>query len=397
MIEVNGSFADAIVFNDLVEDGAIKQITGLCNNEASKGSKIRVMSDIHEGNGCTIGTTMTIHDRVTPNLVGVDIGCGMLCVKLEDSEIDFRLLDAVIHKNIPSGFNSRETIYTHHGDIDLNNLHCVAHMNKLDRAYYQLGTLGGGNHFIEIDKGSDGSYYLVIHSGSRNIGKQVAEHYQKLAINSMYSYRENYRKMIIDELTSSGRSRLIGERLGVLPHIIDDLAYLTGKDMENYLDDMNLCQWYADINRKIIAEIIINEMKFTSGGMFTTIHNYIDCENMILRKGAISAQKDEMVIIPMNMRDGSIIAIGKGNSDWNFSAPHGAGRIMGRREAKRTFKLEDFQESMKGIYTTSVSQNTIDESPFVYKPIEEIIKYIDDTVDIVDVIEPVYNFKNDGR
>lgn len=396
MINIEGKYTNAVIYNDNVETGTIEQVTDLCNDWCSEGSVVRIMSDAHEGNACVIGTTMTIVDRIVPNLVGVDVSCGMLYAQIEDNEIDFEKLDRVIRERVPSGFNSRNKAHEIASNIDLNSLRCADHINKLDRSYLQIGTLGGGNHFIELDRDSKGNMSVVIHSGSRNLGKQVAEYYQKLAIKERKLEREWNRSLIVAKWLEVDKTK-INEELSKIPLPNDEFAYLVGNSFDDYIHDMRILQIYANLNRKAILAEICASMNFAVTEKFTTAHNYIDTENMILRKGAVSAQKGERLIIPMNMRDGSIIAIGKGSPDWNYSAPHGAGRIMGRKAAKKTFKLEDFQESMKGIYTTSVSANTIDESPFVYKPMQEIIDNIGDTVDIIDVIKPVYNYKDDGR
>jgi RNA-splicing ligase RtcB len=391
MIEVNGKYSKATIFTDLIEDNALEQINNLVNAECSLNSKIAIMSDVHSGNGCTIGTTMTITDKVVPNLVGVDIGCGMLVVELADKEIDFGKLDKVIREKIPSGFSIRHSKHPNSGMISIDKLHCVDAVN-LDRAYYSVGTLGGGNHFIEIDKNEDGTFYLVIHSGSRNLGKQVAEYWQKEASKYCKEKVQKLRANKLDELKNNNDYENIETELHKIEWVSKDLEYLEGDLMVKYLDDMEICQYYANVNRVTMSQEIVNSMNFTTLSSFTTMHNYIGSDN-ILRKGAVRAGVNELLIIPLNMRDGSIIASGKGNPDWNYSAPHGAGRIMGRKAAKRTFKLTDFKESMKGIYSTSVTSDTIDESPFVYKPMNAITDYISDTVEIVEIVKPVYNFK----
>ncbi|NLG87766.1 MAG: RtcB family protein [Clostridiaceae bacterium] len=368
MIEVKGKYNTAKVFTDNVESEAIAQIMELCDQEFVKDSVIRIMPDAHAGAGCTIGTTMTISDKIVPNLVGVDIGCGMETIKLKQKEIDFQKLDRVIYDHIPSGFNIRKKQHKYTENVDLNKLACKNHVD-LERARLSIGTLGGGNHFIEVNRDSNGTLYLVVHSGSRHLGKQVAEYYQKLA------YRELTAK--------SGGSVKISRQL----------AYVHGKSYNDYLHDMKIVQQYAVYNRKAIVDEIINRMGFETEDWFTTIHNYIDLDSMILRKGAISARKGERVLIPINMRDGSLICIGKGNKDWNCSAPHGAGRIMSRRQAKKTISLEEFKKTMEGIYTTTVNRDTLDECALAYKPMDEIIDNIKDTVEVVDIIKPVYNFK----
>lgn len=384
----------AKVYTNNIESEAISQIIELCNQEFCKDSKIIIMPDTHAGAGCTIGTTMTIKDKVVPNLVGVDIGCGMETIKIGEKEIDFSKLDDIIRKHIPSGFNVRNIEHKYCNMINLKNLKSSKYIN-IDRAKLSIGTLGGGNHFIEINKDDVGNIYLVVHSGSRNLGKQVAEFYQNIAYKKLIDINDK-KKLLIERLKKEGRKKDIQielERIAI-PKVKKQLAYLQGDDFLQYINDMKIVQYFAELNRKAIIDEIVSRMGFTVEEQFTTIHNYIDTDNMILRKGAISAQKGEKVLIPLNMRDGSIIAIGKGNSDWNYSAPHGAGRIMSRSKAKETVSLSEYKESMKHIWTTSVCESTIDESPMAYKPIEEIIDNIKDTVDIVSIIKPLYNFKS---
>jgi tRNA-splicing ligase RtcB len=366
MIEIKGKYNTAKVFADNLEGEAYSQILELCSQEFTKDSIIRIMPDAHAGAGCTIGTTMTITDKIVPNLVGVDIGCGMETLKLKQ-EINLEKLDKIIYAHIPAGFDIRKKRHRYADNIDLASLACKKHVN-LERAVLSVGTLGGGNHFIEVNRDKDGALYLVVHSGSRHLGKQVAEYYQE----------RGYR-----ELMAAGNPSKISRQL----------AYVQGKSYEDYLHDMKIVQQYAVYNRKAIVDEIVTRMGFEVAEQFTTIHNYIDLDSMILRKGAISARKGERVLIPINMRDGSLICIGKGNKDWNYSAPHGAGRVMSRRKAKATISLEEFKESMKGIYTTTVNKSTLDECALAYKPMDEIIDNIQDTVEIVDIIKPVYNFK----
>jgi len=363
MIEVKGKFNTAKIFTDHVESGAINQIRTLLDQEWMKDSKVRVMPDVHEGAGCTIGTTFTISDKIVSNLVGVDIGCGMETVYLQEHDIDLKKLDEVIHKYIPSGFNVRDTPHEFNSKINIDDLVCAKDV-KVDRAKLSLGTLGGGNHFIEVDKDYLGNLHLVIHSGSRNIGQNTAIWYQQKAIKTC---------------TEKG--------------IRKDLAYLEGKYFDDYLHDMKIMQEYADLNRKAMVDVILDKMNLNSIRQFTTTHNYIDLKNNILRKGAVSAQEGEELLVPINMRDGAIIATGKGNSDWNYSSPHGAGRLMSRGDAKRKFKMEDFIESMRGIYSTSVNQSTLDESPMAYKSMDEILKNVEPTLKIDKIIKPIYNFK----
>jgi RNA-splicing ligase RtcB len=393
MIELKGKNNTAKVFTDNIESKAMGQIIELCNQDFCKDSKIRIMPDTHAGNGCTIGTTMTIKDKVVPNLVGVDIGCGMETIKIAEKEIDFNMLDNIIRKYIPSGFNTRTTEHKYCENINLTNLISYKHINH-SRANLSIGTLGGGNHFIEMNKDENGSIYLVIHSGSRNLGKQVAEFYQNLAYENLTNV-EIEKKDIIEKFKKEGRIKDIQtELLKIKPLKVNkDLAYLEGEGFNNYIHDMKIVQQFATLNRKAMIAEIVNRMGFTIEDQFTTIHNFIDTESMILRKGAISAKQGEKVLIPINMRDGSLICIGKGNEDWNYSAPHGAGRLMSRSKAKELVTIEEYKDSMKNVWSTSVSEGTIDESPMAYKPMEEIIENIKDTVDIVNIIKPVYNFK----
>lgn len=394
MLEIQGKYNYAKVYTDKVEETAMSQILELCDQEFTKGTKIRIMPDTHAGAGCTIGTTMTITDKIVPNLVGVDIGCGMEVAVIDKNkaEVNFDQLDEVIRKHIPSGFSTRESSQFHPYSKRVDFRNVVAPFN-LKRAKSSVGTLGGGNHFVELNE-MDDKIVLVIHSGSRNLGKQIAEHYQNLAYNELLSLHQE-RQGLIDELKAAGRESEIEETLKALkrPYVKKDLAYLQGKSFEHYMNDMKIAQQYALLNRKAMVEEITSRMRWNISESFTTIHNYIDMEQMILRKGAISARKDEKVIIPMNMRDGSIIAIGKGNKDWNESAPHGAGRLMSRTKAKELVSLEQFKDVMKDVWTTSVNESTLDESPMAYKPMEDIVKHTDDTIEIVQVIKPLYNFK----
>jgi len=365
MIELKGKYNTAKVFTDNTEQSAVTQIEHLLNQSFMEGSKVRIMPDVHTGMGCTIGTTMTIKDKVVPNLVGVDIGCGMETALLKDKRVELEQLDKAIHRFIPAGFNIRKTPHHYNDDIDLNTLRCAKRVD-LKRAVLSIGTLGGGNHFIELGKNESGQLFLVIHSGSRNLGKQVCELYQNAAADSL------------------GRKGKGADRV---------LAYLEGPLFDDYLHDMEIVQRYADINRKAIVKELEKRVKFKIIEQFTTVHNYIDLDMMILRKGAISANKGEQVLIPMNMRDGSLICTGKGNEDWNYSAPHGAGRIMSRTAAKQSLTLSQYEKSMKGIYSTTVNRSTLDEAPSAYKPMDEIIANIRDTAEITDKIKPVYNFK----
>lgn len=394
MRTVTGKYGTAKIFTDLVEDSAVNQVQTLMNQEFVNGCKVRMMPDIHSGKGCTIGTTMEIRDKICPNLVGVDIGCGMHTTIMPSTIFsDFEKLDQVIHEYVPSGFNIRKEPHHYIRNTHLDELLCRDSVD-IERAKLSLGTLGGGNHFIEVDRDNDGRYYLVVHTGSRHLGVEVAEYYQNWAYDSLKQNHKNIRNHVIESLRAQGREREIQKELSNLVcDIPKDLAYVGGILFDSYLHDMKIVQEYARWNRIAIADDIRTFMGWGIEDDFETIHNYIDMDRMILRKGAVSAENGEKLLIPMNMRDGSLICIGKGNPDWNYSAPHGAGRMMSRAEAKRKIDISEFEESMNGIYTTSVSEGTIDESPMAYKPMESIIENIGDTVDILKVIKPVYNFK----
>ena len=397
MLEIKGKVNTAICYASVIEEEAIEQIRRMCDYEFTAGSRIRIMPDVHAGKGCTIGTTMTITDKAVPNIVGVDIGCGMYTVSLGKADIDFERLDEAAHF-IPSGMNVWEGRQEH---FDLEQLRCYRDLKDAKRLERSLGTLGGGNHFIEIDESADGEKYLVIHSGSRNLGKQVAELYQKLAV-ELSKGKEEYckkRDEIIRALKEQGRKKEIQAALKQIKWerkesmIPEDLCFLYGPYLEDYLHDVEVCQRFARRNREKMAEILLERTGIAAGEAFHTIHNYIDTEEMILRKGAIAAHAGEKILIPINMRDGSVLAVGKGNAEWNYSAPHGAGRIMSRKAAKDKLSLEEYRETMKGIYTTSVNEATLDEAPMAYKSLDDIIDVIRDSVDIIDVMKPVYNFK----
>ena len=397
MIKVKGKYNSAIIYTDNVEDKVINQIKTLLDQEFVKGSKIRIMPDVHVGMGCTIGTTMTIEDKIVPNLVGVDIGCGLEVIKIKNKNIELQKMDKLIYSRIPCGFKIRDKEHKFNDEIDLNQLRSRKDVN-LKRARLSIGTLGGGNHFIEANKDSEENIYIVIHSGSRNLGHQVASLYQKKAYNALNKNTKKDIDEFVAQLRAQGREKDIKRELkkrrsGVGTDIPKDLAYLSGQLFDDYIHDMKIVQYFAELNRKAMAEEIIKGMKLDVVEQFTTIHNYVDTENMILRKGAVSAQLGEKLIIPINMRDGSLICIGKGNAEWNYSAPHGAGRVMSRTEAKKVLNLNEFKETMEGIYTTSVNRSTIDECAFAYRPMDEIIENIGDTVDIIDRIVPIYNFK----
>lgn len=399
MLEIKGKYATAICYAKVIEDEAIEQIKRMCDYELTEGSEIRIMPDVHAGKGCTIGTTMTIAGKACPNVVGVDIGCGMYTVKLKNKELDFEKIDEACHF-IPSGMNVWEGRMER---FDLSDLKCYRALRDTKRLERSLGTLGGGNHFIEVDQANDGTYYLVIHSGSRNLGKQVAEIYQQIAID-LHSGKEQYyidRDRIIEEYKAAGKRKEIEGELKKLKKeyednallIPADICWLYGKFLDDYLHDVKICQAFAKRSRERMAEIILDRTGMEAVESFHTIHNYIDTDEMILRKGAIAAHEGEKVLIPINMRDGSVIAVGRGCKDWNYSAPHGAGRIMSRSKAKDSLSMDEYKETMKGIYTTSVNESTLDEAPMAYKSLEDIIDVIRDSVDIIEVMKPVFNFK----
>ena len=445
MMEIKGKVNTAVCYASVIEDEAIEQIRRMCDYPMTEGSRIRIMPDVHAGKGCTIGTTMTITDKAVPNVVGVDIGCGMYTVNLGKGEIDFERLDEAAHY-IPSGMNVWEGRKER---FDLQQLRCYRSLKDAKRLERSLGTLGGGNHFIEIDQAQDGTNYLVIHSGSRNLGKQVAELYQHLAIELAQGKEDYYRQRdeIIRTYKEQGRRKEIQEALKQIHWknhemaMPEDLCYLYGEYLEDYLHDVEICQAFARRNREKMAEILLERADLmdrallagNGAGMagaagaddaagagtadtnsadagtanasaagtdvlsgldaFHTIHNYIDTDEMILRKGAIAAHAGEKVLIPINMRDGSVLAIGRGNPEWNYSAPHGAGRIMSRTKARSDLNLDQYKKEMEGVYTTSVNENTLDEAPMAYKSLEDIIDVIRDSVDVIEVLKPIYNFK----
>lgn len=399
MNKVIGKYNEAIIYTDVIEEVALQQIKTLCDQEFTKGSKIRIMPDVHAGAGCTIGTTMTIKDFVVPNLVGVDIGCGMETIRVKNKNIELQQLDKLIYEKIPSGYNVREQLHKYNDEIDLTQLRCLTDGKiNLDRATKSLGTLGGGNHFIEANKDEEGQIYLVIHSGSRHLGLEVAEYYQELAYKALNGNTKQDIERLIEEYRATGRDKEIQTAINNLKKEIKTeipkaLAYLSGNYMEDYIHDMKLVQRFAMLNRKAMMEELIKGMKLKVEDEFTTIHNYIDTDQHILRKGAVSAKAGEKLLIPINMRDGSIICIGKGNEEWNCSAPHGAGRLMSRTVAKNTFTVSEFKKQMKNIYTTSVGSDTLDECPMAYKTMEDIVNNIGESAEIVKFIKPIYNFK----
>ncbi len=396
-MEIRGNFATAICYAKELEPTAEEQIRTMCDQQFTEGCRVRIMPDVHAGKGCTIGTTMTIRGKAVPNVVGVDIGCGMYTTKLGNKRVDFARVDEICHW-IPSGMNVWDSPRE---PFELERLRCFRKLQKRSWLKNSLGTLGGGNHFIEIDRSEDGTFWLVIHSGSRNLGKQVCEYYQQLAVDIAEGKEEYIRVSpeLIARLKAEGRHSEIQKELDALRLRLnhktapDSLCHLEGRHLEDYLHDVKICQEFATRNREIMAALILKKTGMVGLESFHTIHNYIDTDEMILRKGAIAAHAGERVLIPINMRDGSIIAIGRGNKEWNYSAPHGAGRVMSRKWAFQTLSLEEYQAAMEGIYTTTATAETLDESPMAYKCMEDIIDAIREAVDIVEIIKPVYNFK----
>lgn len=394
MIHVQGKEAEAKVFTNVPQETAISQIKELCDQAFLKDTKIRIMPDYHAGKGCVIGTTIALKDKVVPNLVGVDVGCGVLTVKLADKRVDFEKMDQVVRKYVPSGWDvhTEDSMKQVKTDYPSAASFKASHLLSDEKSLASLGTLGGGNHFIELSTDSEGYHYLTIHSGSRYVGASIANFYQKVAIDQL---RKVDVAKVIERLKAEGREKDIQSTIKQLkgPTIPHDLAYLEGEAFANYIHDMKLAQAYAAANREEMARAIMEQMDFNEIERFDTVHNYIDTEQMILRKGAVSAQKGERLIIPINMRDGSILAIGKGNEDWNYSAPHGAGRVLSRTKAINTLKMDDFHNTMAGIWSTSISEETLDEAPMAYKSIDEILENVGETIEIVGQIKPVYNFK----
>ncbi len=397
MITIQGKYNEALCYCTELEEQAREQIRAVCNQEAFSGCKIRIMPDVHAGKGCTIGTTMTIRDKLVPGMVGVDIGCGMETVKIAQRAIDFEKLDALIHEKIPCGREVREEAHTLNKEIDLNALRCADFVH-LERARLSIGTLGGGNHFIEADRNEKGELYLVVHSGSRHLGVEVAEYYQKQGRQALWGGAHHQIAELIARLKKEGRFQEIESSVQAMKkeHKIDipeDLVYVEGKLFEDYIHDMRIIQQFAVLNRRAMMDVIVSGMGFERIEEFTTIHNYIDTDAMILRKGSVSAKAGEKLLIPINMRDGSLICVGKGNEEWNYSAPHGAGRLMSRKKAFNSLSMEEYRAQMEGIYTSCVVPDTLDESPMAYKSMEEIVAQIEPTVEIVERVKPVYNFK----
>ena len=394
---VKGKYNEAKVFASVVENDALEQIKTLCDQPFAYNSKIRIMPDVHAGMGCTIGTTMTISDTVVPNLVGVDIGCGMEVIKVKNKFIEVQKLDKLIRQTIPAGFSIRSKNHSFAERIDLNELYCAKKVD-IGRAYRSLGTLGGGNHFIEADKDENGKIYVVIHSGSRHLGLEVADYYQTLAWKSLNSVPHDELQKLIEQYKEEGRETELEAAIKTMHagHSTDvpkQLTYVSGNLFTSYIHDMKIVQEFAALSRRAMMEEIVRGMKLKVDEQFTTIHNYIDTENMILRKGAVSAQAGERLIIPINMRDGCLICTGKGNPNWKYSAPHGAGRLMSRRQAKESFTVSAYRKEMEGIYSTSINSETLDECPMAYKRIEDIVDNIEPTVEIDAIIKPIYSFK----
>lgn len=397
MIELKGKYGEAKIFTNVVDEASVAQVLLLLNQEFIKGSRVRLMPDIHAGAGCTVGTTMTITDKIVPNLVGVDIGCGMETVKIREKHIELQKLDKLIYEKIPSGFNIRDKAHRFFKDFPLEELYCYKEINPI-RAEKSLGTLGGGNHFIEADKNDQGDIYIVIHSGSRHLGLEVANYYQNEGYNALNGSSKKDIELLIADLKAQGKEKSIQKAIKALKNtkttnIPKQLAYVEGELFDRYIHDMKIVQKFAELNRQAMTEEILKGMKLHPEEQFTTIHNYIDTENMILRKGAVSAKEGEKLLIPINMRDGSLICRGKGCEDWNCSAPHGAGRLMSRASAKQSFTVSEFKKQMEGIYTTSVGADTLDECPMAYKGMEDIVENIGETAEITEIIKPIYNFK----
>lgn len=397
MIEIRGKYNEAKIFADVVDSASIAQVQELCNQEFTAGSRIRLMPDIHAGAGCTIGTTMTIADKVVPNLVGVDIGCGMETVRIREGRLELQKLDKLIQEKIPSGFAIRDSAHPYLSQIDLTELCCARHVDLL-RAERSIGTLGGGNHFLEVDRDDDGNLYLVVHSGSRHLGVEVASHYQQAGYKALNRADDASVEALVARMKAEGREKEIPKEIKRLKNarqtrIPKALAYVSGDLFAQYIHDMRIVQRFAMLNRQAMVDVIVKGMKLHVEEQFSTIHNYIDTDARILRKGAVSAKAGERLLIPINMRDGSLLCVGKGNADWNFSAPHGAGRLMSRADARQSFTVSAFKKQMAGVYTTSVSKATLDECPMAYKGMEDILNQIGPTAEVEKILRPIYNFK----
>lgn len=415
MFEIEGKFNTAKIFTDTADRATISQVISLLNQPCAEGSRIRIMPDCHAGAGCVIGTTMTVKDKVIPNLVGVDIGCGMLATKLKEQRVDLPKLDSVIRKEVPSGQGIRSLPHSLADTLDVRELACFKKPGcsvSEDVFRRSIGSAGGGNHYFELDRDEDGSLWLVIHTGSRRSGKDVAEYYQQRAYEELNGVGRKYRELLtqkqeafVKQMKKEGRGKELekflpkwrGQQEKPSATVPYEVSWCEGALLDDYLHDMEVMQRYAALNRRVITQVILKGCKLHAADQFETVHNYIDTEHMILRKGAVSARAGEKILIPINMRDGALVCVGKGNDDWNQSAPHGAGRLMSRAEAKESISMTMYKESMKGIYTTSVSRDTVDESPMAYKPIEEIINNIGPTAEVISRLLPVYNFKPGDR
>ena len=387
---------DLKIFTENIEPEAVNQVYNLIVQPPFEGAKVRIMPDVHMGVNCVVGFTSTYTDKIIPNVLGSDLGCGMLTVYLGSGDIPLKELDDFIRAKIPCGSNYRKES---NGEAYVKKLDCFGELRDFDRLYGSLGTLGGGNHFIEVDRDDDGGHYLVIHSGSRNLGLQVAKIYQRLAVHDCKFCADEEKAAVTARLKACGKQAEIPSALEQISakyarktKIPNDFCYLDGANMEAYLHDLKLCQEFAVMNRRKMADDILKFLQISRAQSFETVHNFIDADN-IIRKGSIPANKGQRVIIPMNMRDGCLIAVGKGNPEWNNSAPHGAGRLLRRSEAKELFTVDEFRAEMEGIYTTTVGLSTIDESPMAYKPMQEIVRLIEPTVEIEKIIKPIYNFK----
>lgn len=411
MIEVQGKYNQAKIFTDTCDDVTIAQVKSLLNQSCVEGAQIRIMSDCHAGAGCVIGTTMTITNKVIPNLVGVDIGCGMLATKLKEKRIDLPKFDSISQAEIPAGMRMRKTPHSLADSVSVDDLVCYHKPgSRVSPEVFSLslGTLGGGNHFWELDRDEEENLWLVIHTGSRRTGKDVAEYYQRQAYETLNEIGDiqkekqaEQKKAFIQQLRDAGKEKEISTWLKSWQASQEDkqitvpyeVAWCEGELFDNYIHDMRVMQQYAALNRRVIAETILKKCKLHAVEQFETVHNYIDLEHMILRKGSVSAKEGERLLIPINMRDGALICMGKGNPDWNASAPHGAGRLMSRMEARSSISMTAYKNAMSGIYSTCINKGTLDESPFAYKPIDDIVKNIEPTTEIISRIKPIYNFK----
>ena len=397
MITIQGLYNTAVCYTPELEEAARKQIQTVCDQAEFAGCKIRIMPDVHAGKGCTIGTTMTIQDKIVPGMVGVDIGCGMETVELREREVDFEKLDALIRREIPYGREVRDIPHALNAEIDLTHLRCTDQVN-LNRAMRSIGSLGGGNHFIEVDRAEDGRLFLVVHSGSRHLGVEVAGYYQEAGYKVLNRTDDVSLQTLVAQMKAEGREKEIQKELKKLKNLKQTsipkaLAYVSGELFEQYIHDMKIVQRFAMLNRQAMMDEIVKGMKLHVEEQFTPIHNYIDTDAMILRKGAVSAKAGEQLLIPINMRDGSLLCVGKGNEDWNCSAPHGAGRLMSRADAKQSFTVSEFKKQMAEVYTTSVSKATLDECPMAYKGMQDILDNIGPTAEVRKIIRPIYNFK----